>query len=222
MGQSTSHLPNINCITSDDIGRAYEYYKIRSPLYDRMELDGTTHIRRIRRIDDISIYSTYYYKDRINDKYIIRIEVGDVIVKVYWLAKLNIDTMILLENSQSTYYGDSFTTMLNNGRDLIWLNKNYTETYSYTNVRPAANLPLIVGNNVIPISSISIDTVIVDEVIDIKQSYVDNMTCTICITNKVKICLDCGHLFCNACVKQLKDKCFICGKSCTNKIKIYI
>jgi hypothetical protein len=62
---------------------------------------------------------------------------------------------------------------------------------------------------------------ILDEIIDEEKSYVDNMTCTICMVNKKQICLDCGHLFCNTCSNNLKGECFICKKPYKNKIKIY-
>ena len=60
-----------------------------------------------------------------------------------------------------------------------------------------------------------------DEVIDGTKSYVDNMTCTICMINKKQVCLDCGHMFCIKCSNKLGNKCFICSKPYRTKIEIF-
>ena len=49
-----------------------------------------------------------------------------------------------------------------------------------------------------------------------------DIQCSICMTNKKQICLDCGHLFCKACSEKLVGKCFICKKSYTKLLRIYL
>jgi hypothetical protein len=60
-----------------------------------------------------------------------------------------------------------------------------------------------------------------DETVNDEKSYVDNITCTICMENKKQMCLDCGHQFCMACSTRLDKTCFICKEPFKMKIKLY-
>lgn len=61
-----------------------------------------------------------------------------------------------------------------------------------------------------------------DIIINNEESYVDDVTCTICTMHKKQICcVPCGHMFCGQCSKRLKDECFICKRPINKKIKTY-
>jgi hypothetical protein len=52
--------------------------------------------------------------------------------------------------------------------------------------------------------------------------YSDDVTCTICMTNKKTFVLvPCGHMFCPDCVNRVTNKCFICRKTITKKIQTF-
>ena len=47
--------------------------------------------------------------------------------------------------------------------------------------------------------------------------------CPICIDKDVDMALDCGHVLCSKCLKNLKgNKCFMCRKVCVKPIKLYL
>ena len=55
-----------------------------------------------------------------------------------------------------------------------------------------------------------------------KESYIDDVTCTICVTNKKQMCcVPCGHMFCGSCADKIKDKCFICKENIDTIIKTF-
>lgn len=62
----------------------------------------------------------------------------------------------------------------------------------------------------------------IDEEIDDNNNYVNNMTCNICMMNKVAVCYSpCGHVACNTCSSKI-TKCQTCRINIVNKVKFFI
>ena len=54
-----------------------------------------------------------------------------------------------------------------------------------------------------------------------EEKTIDEPDCSICCTNKMSmVCVPCGHRYCDVCI-EYSDKCSICRKTITNKIKYY-
>jgi hypothetical protein len=190
--------------THEEINNAYNHYKVLE----------TGHMQKIRYIERSSNSELYYYKSIQCSEYIVNIICERETCKVNFLAHLGTTGYVTIDNKHSyTYPKNVFMEMIRSDYELVCLSKRYTPTIEP--VIESVIEPAIIKVNIF--STLDYD----DEIIDDKKSYIDDALCGICMVNKKQICLDCGHLFCNACTKQLKEECFICREPYTNLIKIY-
>jgi hypothetical protein len=72
-------------------------------------------------------------------------------------------------------------------------------------------------------SSSTITAPAVEEIQD-ETSYKDNVTCKICLSNKINIvCIPCGHCFCSACNTQSRNNlCAVCRTPITKTQPLFI
>ena len=126
-----------------------------------------------------------------------------IIIQVYHLACIDDNNLkYITEKSSLIYTVERFTSMILVGDiTLTYLDKNFT-------TNPITSAALVIDDT--------------NEIIYNTQSYAEDIQCSICMTNKKQICLDCGHLFCKACSEKLVGKCFICKKSYTKLLRIYL
>lgn len=58
---------------------------------------------------------------------------------------------------------------------------------------------------------------------ELLNKYLNKNICSICYDKEITTCCDpCGHTYCTDCVKKITIKCYICNKTCKNKIKLFI
>lgn len=63
---------------------------------------------------------------------------------------------------------------------------------------------------------------VIDEEVKDDDNYTENVTCNICLTNKVAVCyMPCGHISCGTCSAQI-TKCQTCRVTITKKVKFFI
>jgi hypothetical protein len=255
----------VNPVTNIEINNAYNHYKSSE----------NDHIH-LYHLNDIHAHHLYYYVDRENNRYIIKITLLANLITIHSLAIINDDITIINEHVPVSYTVNGFITMINDACTLEYLDRTYigpiepvhereampninllnisphygilnTRTYNtmnsyimqtgfntYHNIQTsnastlssnastlssvASSLPFV--ESILPVTTSALTSI--DEMIDESQSYVDDLTCGICMTNKKQISLDCGHLFCTSCSKKLVGKCFICKKPYKDLRKIFI
>lgn len=94
----------------------------------------------------------------------------------------------------------------------------YQEAQREIGPRPSNSSRQIPNN-----SSSSVQPSVPEEIVD-NVDYKDNVTCKICLNNKINIvCIPCGHCFCSACNTQSRNNlCALCRKPITKAQAIFI
>jgi|SaaInlV_150m_DNA_4_1039716.scaffolds.fasta_scaffold01961_11 hypothetical protein len=226
-------------ITQSELIKAYNYFK------------SVLNVHwRITDIDNINHDTLYCYMSENRVKYITRITRTPAIVKVRHLAIINDGSLdIINERNWLTFTTIRFAELLSDGIYIEELDKNYVEaepieiepyvretespreerSYPSTNrdrvinsirqtLFPTANHTQIESH----VQQPNVSTTAIDEEMDDTKSYVDDLTCSICMTNKKQMCLTCGHMFCVLCSSKLTGKCFICKKTYTKIVKTFL
>lgn len=99
------------------------------------------------------------------------------------------------------------------------INYNFNNFNNINNIVNNARVP-ITNNARVPV--IVRESTINDEEVKDNNNYAENITCNICLTNKVAICyIPCGHTSCGTCSKQI-TKCQTCRIVITKKINLFI
>jgi hypothetical protein len=197
--------------TSDSISdtNIYTVTDESLPLYKAFKhyiSNGNTHTR-ILHVRHTRSSELYYYKQN-GQLYLVEIAIrvysdNTVTITHYGKIATDLQSIQYCDRNVSIYTVIVFNALLQNGTIILEVvNKDYMEYNEF-----------YMGRH---------HTAILIEEVDNTQSYVDNVTCSICMINKKQMCIDCGHLYCYICSLNLNGECFICKKAYTNMIKIYL
>lgn len=132
-------------------------------------------------------------------------------------------TLVAMSNSTPVALSHPYDGPPVDGHMMDWIRYQQAQAARPTRVQAQPFVPNRFDQQSVPSRSILIHPSAVEEIKD-DASYKDNVTCKICLSNKINIvCIPCGHCFCSACNTQTTNNlCAMCRAPITKTQALFI